>query len=97
MTPARQSRFTDGTAGDCLRAAIASVLDLPLVDVPHFVALGSGNWRKSLSEFLLSRDLDSNLVYSRPSGYVVARTLRADRHRIAGWPAVDQIAVQVSA
>lgn len=39
MTPVKQLYRHDpdqGVQGDCLRAAIASMLDLPAADVPHF-------------------------------------------------------------
>jgi hypothetical protein len=35
LTPVDQSVFDDGK-GDCLRASVASVLDLPASDVPNF-------------------------------------------------------------
>jgi hypothetical protein len=34
----------DGTPGDCLRACVASLLGLPLADVPHFAQHGHGWW-----------------------------------------------------
>lgn len=35
MTPVDQTVFDDGK-GDCLRACIASILDLPITDLPNF-------------------------------------------------------------
>src|ERR1700693_1506089 len=40
MTPRKQTiphRPEDGLYGDCHRAALASILDLPVLDVPHFM------------------------------------------------------------
>jgi hypothetical protein len=72
VTPQRQSEFTDGTQGDCLRAAVASVLNLPLIAVPHFVILSGGEWHKGVRDWLRDRGLDFRLVYSAPRGYAVA-------------------------
>lgn len=44
---------TSGRPGNCLQAAVASLLDLPLADVPHF--LESADWEESLISFLLWR------------------------------------------
>lgn len=33
----RDGHGDDGTPGDCFRACVASLLDLPIEDVPHFV------------------------------------------------------------
>lgn len=40
MTPVRQTIYAgdpSGVPGNCLQAALASMLDLPLAEVPHFV------------------------------------------------------------
>jgi len=46
MTPANQE-FThkpeEGQYGDCQRAVIASLLDLPISDVPHFLAVSKND------------------------------------------------------
>lgn len=44
MTPVRQTLFSnpddpDAPPGNCLQAAVASLLDLPLDEVPHFVGI----------------------------------------------------------
>lgn len=65
MTPVDQTRFYDPTApveeqrGNCLQAVIASLLDLPLDAVPHFVqdhvdSDGCKDWWDSLVEFVRS-------------------------------------------
>lgn len=46
MTPVDMSELHDadtGAIGDCLRATVATLLDLPSDDVPHFVRLGIDN------------------------------------------------------
>lgn len=66
MTPVVQTIFYDpavpGRMGNCLQAAIASVLDLPLDEVPHFVqndedSDGEVNWSTSLGVWLGLRGL----------------------------------------
>lgn len=42
-----------GRPGNCLQAAVASLLDLPIDDVPHFVE--TDDWEGSLIAFLLWR------------------------------------------
>jgi hypothetical protein len=57
----------DRQLGDCLRACIASLLDLDASEVPHFVQIGSdagdtateGNrWYDELRRFLTARGMD---------------------------------------
>ncbi len=66
MTPVDQTRFYDAALpvheqrGNCLQAAIASLLDLPLGDVPHFVqdhvdSDGQRDWWDSLVAFVRSQ------------------------------------------
>ena len=44
MIPVMQT-FTHGERGDCLRACVASLLELPIEDVPNFAAIpGDGKW-----------------------------------------------------
>ena len=46
--------------GDCVRAVIASLLDLPLTDVPHFVQIdadGGPNWWEHITTWLHARGL----------------------------------------
>ncbi len=52
MTPVFQSSKTD-----CLSAAIASVLDLPLSEVPSLWDLVGDAWLKALVEWAISRQL----------------------------------------
>lgn len=65
---------TYGTYGDCFRCCVASVLDLPAADVPHFYEYcgetgddGSFGWNK-LTSFLRARGL-----------YPIELTIQSDR------------------
>lgn len=61
MIPVDQEFVHDpenGQHGDCMRACIASILDLPREEVPHFAQLdaqGEGNFWLMLAEFCRSR------------------------------------------
>lgn len=52
MTPVFQEIFC-GTRGDCLKAAMASILDLPLSEVPHFIE--HDDWFGALTDFMWQR------------------------------------------
>ena len=54
MTPVFQDKFNDTFphgGGNCLQAAVASLLDLPLEAVPHFMLFGR-HWPKAFRLFL---------------------------------------------
>lgn len=63
MIPVLQQYTVDdnaGRRGDCVRAVIASLLELPLADVPHFVqedADGGLNWWVHITNWLHTRGL----------------------------------------
>jgi len=62
MKPVDQEFMHDdekGIQGDCFRACIASVLELPIAAVPHFALLGS-RWMIVLHTYLsgLSREIE---------------------------------------
>lgn len=58
MTPQDQEFLVEnGQTGDCVRAATASILDLPISAVPHFVAEHNGDWRGHWEDWLEERDL----------------------------------------
>jgi hypothetical protein len=40
-----------GISGDCVRACVASILDMPLTDVPHFVQLHGERWADAFVEW----------------------------------------------
>lgn len=60
MTPLDQQFLhqpDDGQQGDCMRAVLGSLLDIPIVDVPHFAQLdadGAGNFWIMVAEFCRS-------------------------------------------
>lgn len=61
MTPIDQTIFGGDNSnpmlrGNCMQAAFASLLNLPLDQVPHFVAHGD-EWRKTVDEWLTARGL----------------------------------------
>lgn len=62
MTPVDQSILHDpenGQYGDCMRACVASLLDLPIERVPHFFDGGVNSvvFDKRVSDFLAERGL----------------------------------------
>ena len=62
MKPVDQEFMHDadaGSVGDCFRACIASVLEVPIAAVPHVALLGS-RWHRAMEGFLagLSREIE---------------------------------------
>lgn len=62
MTPVIQEFLVEAQngskRGDCLRATVASLLDLPLSEVPHFVQIdadGGPHWLHHLTDWLHQR------------------------------------------
>ena len=51
MIPVDQTKVSKG-AGDCMSAAVASLLELPLEKVPYFKGMGQREWFIGLLEFL---------------------------------------------
>lgn len=62
MIPADQEFVAgdvSGQPGDCLRAAVASVLALPREDVPHFLTVRTdGDWLQALVDWACARGYD---------------------------------------
>ena len=56
MKPVYQTIFGKEN-GNCLQAVVASVLELPLDEVPHFISFGD-EWLDSYREFMLSKGFD---------------------------------------
>ena len=57
MTPVDQEFLHDpeaGSVGDCFRACVASVLEVPTAAVPHFALLGS-RWGRVANAYLGAR------------------------------------------
>lgn len=66
MTPQRQTLF-GAPRGDCFRAALASLLDLPLASVPNFVE--AAYWWQELEAWLGARGYDPmRLPWPPPTG-----------------------------
>jgi hypothetical protein len=62
MTPLKQTLFSDekkGVIGNCLQACVASLLDLPLEEIPHFTWYMS-EWANRLYIFLDGRGYKFN-------------------------------------
>jgi hypothetical protein len=82
MTPLKQRnrhRPTEGIWGDCHRAAIASVLDLPLDAVPHFGDGGPDGveFQRREDEFLRSVGLVAvRIIYPGDDRELVFRALK---------------------
>lgn len=58
MTPVKQTILHDpenGKFGDCFRACIASLLELPITAVPHFCDQYNPSWFRELNEWLAPR------------------------------------------
>ena len=90
MIPVLQDMFYDPTApvdkqrGNCLQAALASLLDLPLSDVPHFVQddvdhdgehVTEWNWWLRMRDWLHGRGLSmtsAGICDPEPGEYVLA-------------------------
>lgn len=73
MIPVKQLYRHDPptTWGDCHRAAIASILELPCEDVPHFGApVMRDTWKKHEREFLLNHGLvPVSIAFEGSSGF----------------------------
>ncbi len=56
-----------GADGNCLNACVASILELPLSEVPEF----GGDWLEDLNDFLSERGLSYRRVpmHAKPSGW----------------------------
>lgn len=53
MIPVNQT-ITDKGRGDCFRAAVASVLDLEILQVPHFILFEGHKWHMVFLRFIES-------------------------------------------
>ena len=53
--------------GDCLRAAVASVYELPIEAVPHFIQFGE-NWGEALRLYVNSRGFELLKLDGTPTG-----------------------------
>ena len=70
MKPVDQTRFYDkdkSLRGNCMQAAVASILELPLDAVPNFIEEEAGFW-PSFTTFLRSRGFIYLDLHEHPSG-----------------------------
>jgi hypothetical protein len=77
VTPTDQTRFYDkeaGLRGNCLQAALASLLDFPLAAVPNFAEHEEHEWHDNLYKWLRWLGLDMETYAERvpPKGYSIA-------------------------
>lgn len=71
MIPVDQDRFGPGV-GNCFSAAVASILELPLTDVPFFMT--GDDWYVGFQAWLLARGLVADYYPAyreRPDGYAI--------------------------
>lgn len=70
----------EGHKGNCLQACIASLLELPLSGVPHFVEHEGGDWFEEMNKWLVAREglyavnLDES-TFHPPPGYAILNGL----------------------
>lgn len=67
MTPVDQTQFAgEGAGGNCVQASVASILGLPLTDVPHFLEVADRpeEWELAFMDWLEERGVG----YIRRSG-----------------------------
>jgi hypothetical protein len=78
MIPVTQTKLHDpanGVRGNCLAAAIASVLEIPIDEVPAFEEhydLPDDEWFDLLYDFLDGRQLEALYTDRPPKGYAIA-------------------------
>lgn len=71
MIPTTQTRLhienPDGTVlqkGNCFQAAVASIMDLPLDEVPNFIEYTDDEWFEKFINFVNSKGYEYNWYYS---------------------------------
>ena len=55
MKPTDQTQFVgEGVGGNCVQASVASILELPLDEVPHFLAVAPSpvEWEFAMEDWL---------------------------------------------
>lgn len=58
MKPVDQTQFAgEGVGGNCVQASVASILGLPLIDVPHFLEIADRpeEWELAFMDWLEDR------------------------------------------
>lgn len=89
MTPVDQT-IVAIEDGDCTRACLASIIELPIDAVPNFMRFGAG-WFRIFSHFLMSLDyefLGTGWVKSkdRPCGHILSKSPNIKGYVIASVP-----------
>lgn len=59
-------RHGNGSRGNCLQAVVATLLSLPLSEVPSFENLPAGTWKGALAQFVAQHGLTLNMSYVPP-------------------------------
>ncbi len=72
MKPVYQDRF-GGKEGNCMQAAIASILEVPMTEVPHFMLYDTDDWWEKYEDWtkqfgLQPIGIDPNGVW-KPKGW----------------------------
>lgn len=60
MIPVDQTQFAgEGVGGNCVQASVASILNLPLTDVPHFLEIAPEpvQWEFAMQDWLEERGI----------------------------------------
>jgi hypothetical protein len=73
VKPVTQTVIGQGK-GNCMAAALASLLELPIEDVPNFSEFGGQFWPK-LWEWLSARNLCMMATHVKPNGYHLIRVI----------------------
>ena len=73
MTPLKQTKMLiNGEKGNCLATALASLLDLPVNEIPQFEEMDRSEWKGKLVAWLNSRGLTINSTVHPPKSYAIA-------------------------
>jgi len=93
MKPVYQTIYTV-PGGNCLQAALASVFELPLEEVPHFASIESDDWWQQCQEWAMERfglypvylEASSNPHLSNIRGYhlISVDTPKGSPHMVVG-------------
>ena len=74
MKPVEQKVIKRDT-GDCMAACLASILEMPLDDVPNFHGDGAKNWKDQYNDWLKPRNLQMCITGTKnidwPYGYYI--------------------------
>lgn len=72
MTPVKQTKFhTEAQNGNCMAAALASLLDLDIAEVPAFEDLQE-TWKRTLLAWIDSLGMTIRVQDHAPEGFAIA-------------------------